>query len=115
MQILLLGPTAVGKTNLSIELAQVLNSEIISTDSRQCYKYMNIGTATPTQKEQAGIPHYNLSIIDPTTKDSVVNFYERAMEWKKDIRSRGKNVLYVGGSTLHVQTVIQPLDDVPEA
>ncbi len=76
---------------------------------------MNIGTATPTQKEQAGIPHYNLSIIDPATKDSVVNFYERAMEWKKEIRSRGKNVLYVGGSTLHVQTVIQPLDDVPEA
>lgn len=115
MQILLLGPTAVGKTALSTELAQVLNAEIISTDSRQCYKYMNIGTATPTKEEQAEIPHYNLSIIDPATKDSVVNFYERAMEWKKDIQSRNKNVLYVGGSTLHVQCVIQPLDDVPEA
>jgi len=115
VQILLLGPTAVGKTALSIELAQVLDTEIISTDSRQCYKYMNIGTATPTEKEQSGIPHYNLSIIDPATKDSVVNFYERAMEWKIEIESRGKSVLYVGGSTLHVQSVIQPLDDVPEA
>ncbi|WP_441000714.1 tRNA (adenosine(37)-N6)-dimethylallyltransferase MiaA [Fodinibius sp. SL11] len=115
MQILLLGPTAVGKTALSIELAQALDAEIISTDSRQCYKYMNIGTATPTEEEQGGIPHYNLSIIDPATKDSVVNFYERTMEWKHYICSRAKNVLYVGGSTLHVQSVIQPLDDVPEA
>lgn len=76
---------------------------------------MNIGTATPSEEEQGGVPHYNLSIIDPATKDSVVNFYERAMEWESDIQSRGKNVLYVGGSTLHVQCVIQPLDDVPEA
>lgn len=110
-----MGPTAVGKTNLSIELAKTLNAEIISADSRQCYQYMNIGTATPTEEEQAGIPHYNLSIIDPATKDSVVNFYERAMEWKKDIISREKRVLFVGGSTLHVQSVIQPLDNVPEA
>lgn len=76
---------------------------------------MNIGTATPSEKERGGVPHYNLSIIDPATKDSVVNFYERAMEWEEDIESRNKNVLYVGGSTLHVQCVIQPLDDIPEA
>lgn len=115
MQIVLLGPTAVGKTSLSVTLAQKLNAEIISTDSRQCYKYLNIGTATPAENERSGVPHYNLSIIDPAIKDSVVNFYERAMEWKRDIQSRGKDVLYVGGSTLHVQCVIQPLDDVPEA
>jgi tRNA dimethylallyltransferase len=105
----------VGKTALSLDLARELNAEIISTDSRQCYKYMNIGTATPTKEERGGIPHYNLSIIDPATKDSVINFYERAQKWEKDIQARGKNVLYVGGSTLHVQCVIQPLDDVPEA
>ncbi|MGM0546209.1 MAG: tRNA (adenosine(37)-N6)-dimethylallyltransferase MiaA [Bacteroidota bacterium] len=115
MHIVLLGPTAVGKTSLSIALAKELDAEIISTDSRQCYKYMNIGTATPSQEEQAGIPHYNLSIIDPATKDSVVNFYERSIKWNEDISARGKSVLYVGGSTLHVQSVIQPLDDVPEA
>ena len=115
VQIVLLGPTAVGKTTLSIELAQKGNAEIISTDSRQCYKYMNIGTATPTKEEQSDIPHYNLSIIDPATKDSVVNFYDRAMEWKGNILSRNKIPLYVGGSTLHVQSIIQPLDDVPKA
>jgi tRNA dimethylallyltransferase len=115
VKILLLGPTAVGKTALSVDLAKELNAEIISADSRQCYKYMNIGTATPSDEEQDGVPHYNLSIIDPSTKDSVVNFYERAMEWEDEIQSRGKNVLYVGGSTLHVQCLIQPLDDVPEA
>lgn len=115
MRILLLGPTAVGKTALSVDLARKFNAEIISADSRQCYKYMNIGTATPSEKERGGIPHYNLSIIDPATKDSVVNFYERAMAWQQQIQSRGKNVLYVGGSTLHVQCVIQPLDEVPEA
>lgn len=115
MNILLLGPTAVGKTALSVGLAKAIDAEIISTDSRQCYKFMNIGTATPTAAEQGDIPHYNLSIIDPATKDSVVNFYERAMQWQRDIESRSKNVLYVGGSTLHVQCVIEPLDDTPEA
>lgn len=115
MRILLLGPTAVGKTSLSIRLANELDAEIISADSRQCYKYMNIGTATPTKEEQEGVPHYNLSIIDPANKDSAVSFYDRAKEWERDIQSRGKNPLYVGGSTLHVQCVIQPLDDVPEA
>lgn len=115
MQILLLGPTAVGKTELSVHLAQQLDAEIISVDSRQCYKYINIGTATPPTSERNNIPHYNLSIIDPATKDSVVNFYDRAMDWKSDIQDRKKNVLFVGGSTLHVQSVIQPLDDVPSA
>jgi len=115
VRILLLGPTAVGKTTLSLELAQELDAEIISVDSRQCYKYMNIGTATPTEEERSDIPHYNLSIIDPATKDNVMNYYERAQQWEQDILSRGKTPLYVGGSTLHVQCSIQPLDDVPEA
>ncbi|TYP93485.1 tRNA dimethylallyltransferase [Fodinibius salinus] len=115
MQILLLGPTAVGKTALSTSLARQLNAEIISVDSRQCYKYMDIGTATPTEEEQNGIPHYNLSIIDPDQKDNVANFHKRAMQWKNEIQSRDNNVLFVGGSTLHTQCVIQPLDDVPSA
>lgn len=115
MRTLLIGPTAVGKTALSVSLAQSLDAEIISVDSRQCYKYLNIGTATPTDEEQGDIPHYNLSIIDPATKDSVGNYEDRAQGWKKEIESRGKNILYVGGSTLHVQCTIQPLDDVPEA
>lgn len=115
MRILLLGPTAVGKTALSVALAKQLDAEIISADSRQCYRFMNIGTATPPIEERDGVPHYNLSIIDPAAKDSVVNFYERTRQWQQEIESRDKNVLYVGGSTLHVQCVIQPLDDVPKA
>lgn len=76
---------------------------------------MDIGTATPTEEEQNGIPHYNLSIIDPDQKDNVANFHKRAMQWKNEIQSRDNNVLFVGGSTLHTQCVIQPLDDVPSA
>lgn len=115
MRIVLAGPTAVGKTALSLDLAEAIDAEIISADSRQCYQLMNIGTATPTEEERGDIPHYNLSIIDPAEKDSAVNFYERARQWEQQIQSRSKHVLYVGGSTLHVQCAIQPLDDVPEA
>lgn len=115
MRILLIGPTAVGKTALSVNLAEHLNAEIISVDSRQCYKYLNIGTATPTADEQGDISHYNLSIIDPATKDSVAHYEDRAQQWRQQIEANGKNVLFVGGSTLHVQCTIQPLDDVPKA
>lgn len=115
MRILLTGPTAVGKTALSVDLARDFCAEIISVDSRQCYKYLNIGTATPTENEQGDVPHYNLSIIDPGVKDNVANYEERARSWQQDIEHRNKNILYTGGSTLHVQCTIQPLDDVPEA
>jgi tRNA dimethylallyltransferase len=76
---------------------------------------MNIGTDTPAREAQDGIPHYNLSIIDPAQKDSAANFYRRAMEWEKEIRSREQTVLYVGGSTLHQRCIIQPFDDIPDA
>lgn len=115
MRILLIGPTAVGKTALSVVLARDLDAEIISVDSRQCYKYLNIGTATPSENEQDDVPHYNLSIIDPAVKDSVVSYEERVRNWQRDIERRNKHILFVGGSTLHVQCTIQPLDDVPEA
>lgn len=115
MRIILLGPTAVGKTSLSLSLAQDLNAEIISADSRQCYQYMNIGTATPMSEELQQVPHYNISIIDPSVKDSAANFCERAQKWHDGITSRGKRVLYVGGSTLHIQCLIQPFDDIPDA
>lgn len=111
----MLGPTAVGKTDLSLSLAHQLNAEIISADSRQCYKYMNIGTATPSDEEQGNIPHYNLSIIDPAQKDSAANFLDRSDEWEKEISARGNQSLFVGGSTLHVQCLIQPFDDIPDA
>ena len=115
MRILLLGPTAVGKTSVSLELAGRLNAEIISADSRQCYKYMNIGTATPGEDELQKVKHYNISIIDPSVKDSAADYYDRAMKWEDEISAKGKNALYVGGSTLHQQCIIKPFDDIPDA
>ena len=115
MRILLLGPTAVGKTSVSLDLAEKIESEIISADSRQCYKYMNIGTATPSQEELERVKHYNISIIDPSVKDSAADYYDRAMEWEKQIEAKGKNILYAGGSTLHQQCIIKPFDDIPDA
>lgn len=115
MRILLLGPTAVGKTSVSLELAGRINAEIISADSRQCYKYMNIGTATPSDEELQQVKHYNISIIDPSVKDSAADYYDRAMNWEKEISEKGRNVLYVGGSTLHQQCIIKPFDDIPDA
>ncbi|HLR76262.1 MAG TPA: tRNA (adenosine(37)-N6)-dimethylallyltransferase MiaA [Balneolaceae bacterium] len=114
-KLLLTGPTAVGKTSVSLELAEKLNAEIISSDSRQCYKYLNIGTATPTADELNQVRHYNISIIGPAVKDSAVNFYERCQQWENEIKNRGKTVLYTGGSTLHQKIIIQPFDELPSS
>jgi tRNA dimethylallyltransferase len=115
LRILLTGPTAVGKTSVSIELAHQLAAEIISSDSRQCYKYLNVGTSTPTSEEQDGISHFNLSIIDPAEKDSAAKFCARAGDWEKEITERNHTVIYVGGSTLHQRCIIQSFDDIPSA
>jgi tRNA dimethylallyltransferase len=105
----------VGKTDVSLKLAQHLNAEIISSDSRQCYKYLNIGTSTPTAEQQTGIPHFNLSIIDPAEKDSAAKFCQRAARWEKEIAERNHSIIYVGGSTLHQRCIIQSFDDIPAA
>lgn len=113
MRIMIAGPTAAGKTSLSIKLSEELSGEIISTDSRQCYRYLDIGTAKPTVKELNRIPHHNISILDLNEKDSVATFKNRADGYAKKIESRGKTVIYCGGSTLHLQSIIKPLDDIP--
>lgn len=115
MRILLIGPTAVGKTELSVALAERLDAEIISADSRQCYRYLDIGTATPPESILRRIRHYNINLLDPKEKDSAADFYERAMQWEDEIAARRKNILYVGGSTLHLQVILQPLDDIPNS
>lgn len=115
MRILLTGPTAVGKTAVSLEIAERFNAEIISSDSRQCYKYLNIGTATPSSEELEKVSHHNISIIDPAEKDSAGKFYRRAMKWEDEIRNCGKTILYAGGSTLHQQCIIQPFDKMPSS
>ena len=110
MRIIILGPTASGKTELSLLLADALDTSIISADSRQCYKYMDIGTAKPSADELARATHFNISNLEPFEDDSAVKFHERAAGWEKQILKDSDHVIYVGGSTLHLTGLIQPFD-----
>jgi len=112
-KIVILGPTASGKTNLATELALNLDSEIISADSRQCYRYLDIGTAKPTPEQLQAVPHYNISILDPDEYDSAALFKERADKWTSEILKNSQQVIYCGGSTLHLRSLIQPFDEIP--
>src|SRR5574343_935930 len=88
--ILLMGPTASGKTALSVSMAQALNAEIISVDSALVYRGMDIGTAKPTLAERGGIPHHLLDILDPAESFSTGQFRARALALMADITNRGK-------------------------
>jgi len=114
-RIIIAGPTASGKTKLSLQVAREIDAEIISVDSRQCYKYLDIGTAKPSFEELALVKHHNISILEPHEQDSVANFKNRANRYVADIESRGKRVIFCGGSTLHLQSLIHPLDDIPSS
>ncbi len=115
MRIILLGPTAAGKTELSLQLAGELDTAIISADSRQCYKHINIGTAKPSPEELDRIQHYNISLLDLDEEDSAMDFQKRAAEWEKEILKDSAHVIYAGGSTLHLQSLIQPFNEMPES
>ncbi|WP_395167690.1 tRNA (adenosine(37)-N6)-dimethylallyltransferase MiaA [Francisella salimarina] len=111
----LAGPTASGKTSLSISIANKINAEIISVDSSLVYKGMNIGTAKPTLDEQGGIKHYLIDIIEPTESFSVADFITNVNKIKKEIWSRGKEVLLVGGTMLYFKGLIEGLSSLPES
>ncbi|XWN36628.1 MAG: tRNA (adenosine(37)-N6)-dimethylallyltransferase MiaA [Balneola sp.] len=115
MRIILLGPTASGKTNLSLQVAEELGIPIISVDSRQCYKHLDIGTAKPSQEELERAKHYNISNLDLDEPDSVQAFSERAEVWEKEILKSSDHSFFVGGSTLHLQSLIRPIDETPSA
>lgn len=104
--VVLIGPTAVGKTNLSISLAEALNGEIISGDSMQIYRQMDIGTAKIKREEMKGIPHHLLDIKDPDEAFSVADFQTIVREKISEIASRGKVPMIVGGTGLYIQSVI---------
>lgn len=111
--ITVVGATAIGKTSLSIELAQYFNTEIISYDSRQFFKEMNIGTAVPSAKELTTVPHHfiqNLSIFDDY---SVGNFEKDALHKLRELFSKYTIVIMVGGSGLYTNAVIDGLDEFP--
>ncbi len=104
--LILLGPTGSGKTGVSIELAKKLDGEIISADSRAIYKGMDIGTAKPTREEMQGIPHYGLDLVEPGERFTVADWKAYAEEKIKDIKSRGKLPIIVGGTGLYIDALI---------
>lgn len=99
------GPTASGKTALSVELAKRLGGEIISADSMQIYKYLNIGTAKPSEEEKCGVPHHLMDFVDPREDFSVADYAVLAHKAIKDIHARGKLPVMVGGTGLYIDTV----------
>ncbi len=111
--IAIVGPTASGKTRLSVELAAELGAEIISFDSMQIYKGMDIGTAKPTIEERRGIPHHMIDIADPREDYSVSRFVEEADKILQDILSRNKPVVLVGGTGLYIDSLIKGLEFAP--
>lgn len=100
------GPTASGKTSLSIELAKRLNGEIVSADSMQIYTSMDISTAKPDAEEMQGIPHHLIGIIEPGEEFSVAQYKLKATEAIEDILSRGKQPIVVGGTGLYIDTLM---------
>ena len=108
--IVLTGPTAVGKTSLSIDLAKAVDGEIISADSMQVYKYMNIGTAKITEEEKCGIPHFLIDELEPDEEFNVTIFKNKVMGYIKDITSRGKVPIIVGGTGFYIQSVIYDIN-----
>lgn len=104
------GPTATGKTRLSIELAKAVNGEIISADSMQVYKQMDIGTAKPTAEEMQGIKHYLIDEIEPAQSFSVAKYKELANGYIKEIVSRGKVPIIVGGTGLYIHSLLDDRD-----
>ena len=108
--IVIVGPTASGKTSLSIELAKKINGEIVSCDSMQIYKDMNIGSAKPTVEEMQGIPHYVLDEVEPTKRFSVADYKKRAEEAIEKILAKRKTPIVVGGTGLYANSLIYSIE-----
>ena len=111
--ICIVGPTASGKTRLSVELAKALQGEIISCDSMQLYRGMDIGTAKPTEEEKQGIVHHMMDFLDPQEDYSVSRYVEQADCCLQDVLSRGKTAVIVGGTGLYVDSLIAGREFAP--
>lgn len=108
--IVICGPTASGKTKLSIELAKKLNGEIVSADSMQIYKEMNIGTAKPTKEEMQGIKHYLLDFVSPDKRYSVAEYKKDAIEAIEKIIEKGRVPIVIGGTGLYINSLIYGIE-----
>ena len=108
--IILTGPTAVGKTDLSIQLAKVINGEIISADSMQVYRHMDIGSAKVTPEEMDGVPHHLIDVLEPEEEFNVVVFQKLAKEALTGIYERGHIPIIVGGTGFYIQALLYDID-----
>ena len=113
--LLLVGPTGVGKTDAALALADRLRAEIVSADSMQVYRYMDIGTAKPTPAQRRQRPHHLLDVVDPDQEFHAALFREHALRAMEGIRARGRNVLVAGGAGLYVKALCRGLFPGPGA
>ncbi len=111
---LIAGPTASGKTGLSIALACEIGAEIVSADSRQIYRGLDIGTAKPSIEERSGVPHHFIDELDPDQRFSAGDFLREAEARIREIRDRRRMPLIVGGSTLYIDALINGIADIPD-
>ena len=113
--VILTGPTAAGKTALSIDLAKRIGGEIISADSMQVYRYMDIGSAKITPEEMQGVPHYLVDVLDPREEFHVLRFQQMAKEALEQIRANGHIPIVVGGTGFYIQALLYDVDFTQEA
>ena len=113
--IVLMGPTASGKTRLALDLARVLPLEVVSVDSAQVYRDMNLGTAKPSAAQRAAVPHHLIDIIDPTEAYSAARFRGDALRLMREITARRRIPLLVGGTMLYFKALREGLSDLPES
>lgn len=112
--IIITGPTAVGKTELSVKLAKEINGEIISADSIQVYRYMDIGSAKVTPEEMQGVRHYLIDELDPAEEFNIYVFQEKAKKYVKEIRDSGKIPVIAGGTGFYIQSLLYDIDFTEE-
>ena len=108
--IILTGPTAVGKTKASINLAKALGGEIISADSMQVYRHMDIGSAKITKEEMQGVKHYLIDVLEPDEEFHVVKFQQLAKAAMEEIYAKGKIPIVVGGTGFYIQALLYDID-----
>lgn len=108
--VIITGPTAVGKTALSVQLAKAIRGEIISADSMQVYRYMDIGSAKVTPEEMEGVPHHLIDVLDPKEEFNVVTFQRLAKQAIEDIYARGRIPVIAGGTGFYIQALLYDID-----
>lgn len=113
--IVIVGPTASGKSQVAMDIASEINAEIVSADSMQIYRYMDIGTGKPSPEDRERIPHHLIDIIFPDETFSAANFKEKARKVIDELREAGKNILIVGGTGLYLKALLHGLLPSPKA